>query len=703
MAPNLITLQASEHPIKSVTISKSSKAEVVRTFAVDLKQGQNRIEIKGLPSTIDAVRPSGLGAARLDDFLCTMGRNKFPHHIQATSSEIIRVLSVKKAALESERVVREQESHLLLRYAQTLSGEHVTPKQMSDFLQNYVVQGRNIVEAITKLNEQIVEIDCQIDAEKDNVSSKRGEADSRIDAVVSSDTDSSVTLMLTYIVGNCKWDSKYELHTTTQSGKPSRSVSLHYLATITQSTGEDWTDAALTLSTIKTDLVAKHLPQSLPLKIRPAGALKSGFAQEAEKKNAFSNFIQSQQTFFGSTAQLNTSNTGGLFGAAAPNTNTVNQSQKPVFGSSTGNSQAPVQSFGQQNAQAFASESVFGGGGGGAPLSIRNAPVQPVLFGDATPTVFGAAPSASAFGSSTAAPVVHSSNSVFALPQVPVIDPSLGAYQPELSSAYAAPLEESVDDVKQDGAPGEITEPTTIVKETPLSMSFAVCGQSTIPSDGLNHRVTLAVLPFQAKVSYISIPRDDPSIFLQCEVKNSSEYRLLAGPMSVIIDGSYISTTSITTDINPGDNFECVLGNDMSTKVTYTRSSKTVKSDGGAFSEDTNTTTYTTKISVHNKHPFAITDLLVRDCVPVSEDKRFKVILRKPFGLADAKDGKTVDLQNDGLQVGWEKLVDGKGREKEGKFEWKWKVGSGATVNLEAQYDVKVPKDVSWVIGSNRQ
>ena len=149
-------------------------------------------------------------------------------------------------------------------------------------------------------------------------------------------------------------------------------------------------------------------------------------------------------------------------------------------------------------------------------------------------------------------------------------------------------------------------------------------------------------------------------------------------------------------DVNTGDNFECTLGDDASAKVTYERSSKTVKSSGGAFSEVTNTTTYSTKISIHNKHQFAITDLIVRDVVPTCDDKRVKIVLRKPAGLADAKDGQLVNLDN-GLRVVWERVVDGKGGEKEGKFEWKWRVGNGSKINLEAEWEVKVPGDICWV------
>jgi hypothetical protein len=80
----------------------------------------------------------------------------------------------------------------------------------------------------------------------------------------------------------------------------------------------------------------------------------------------------------------------------------------------------------------------------------------------------------------------------------------------------------------------------------------------------------------------------------------------------------------------------------------------------------------------------------------MSDDKRIKVILRKPDGLADAKDGKWLDLKKDGLKVGWGKMVGGKGGEKEGKFEWLWKVEAGAKVTLESEFEVKAPADVRW-------
>ncbi|KAF8151052.1 hypothetical protein B0H34DRAFT_731173 [Crassisporium funariophilum] len=318
----------------------------------------------------------------------------------------------------------------------------------------------------------------------------------------------------------------------------------------------------------------------------------------------------------------------------------------------------------------------------------------PNLFGSAP---FGSALQSNTFGATGTGFGGFGASAKALAPAEVVVDASLmSQYEAELAHAEAQSLPEEDDEYEELDTPGAITEPTTIVTETPMAMSFSVHGESTIPSDGVEHQVSVAVLSFECKISYIAIPRIEPRVYLQCQVKNSSEYRLLPGPVTVILDDSYVSKTSIDA-VNQGDNFECTLGDDPSTKVTYARSSRSVKSNGGAFSEVTTTTTYTTKISIHNKHQFAITDLIVRDVIPTCDDKRAKIILRKPIGLADAKDGEMVDLKNDSLKVGWEKLVDGKGGEKEGKFEWNWKVGNGAKVNLEAEWEVKSPGEVAWV------
>lgn len=179
-----------------------------------------------------------------------------------------------------------------------------------------------------------------------------------------------------------------------------------------------------------------------------------------------------------------------------------------------------------------------------------------------------------------------------------------------------------------------------------------------------------------------------------------------------VIDGSYISSTALnkvrsvvnsghTGDIasttiyynpqyiNPGGVFVTRLGADILTKITYTRSTKTVKSETSSFTEETDRKTYTTKISIHNKHSFHVEDLVVRDRIPTCDDTRVKDILCHPLSLGTVKDGAydQVDDDDDGPVVGWEKPVDGKDGKKDGNFEAK----SGWTVELLAEYDVEAP------------
>jgi len=131
-------------------------------------------------------------------------------------------------------------------------------------------------------------------------------------------------------------------------------------------------------------------------------------------------------------------------------------------------------------------------------------------------------------------------------------------------------------------------------------------------------------------------------------------------------------------------------------KITYERTSKITKSDGGTFTEATKTITYSTVVTIHNKHPFTIDDLIIRDVIPTCQDSRIKIILRKPEGLAESNDGAPVEVGTDGLSVQWDDVVDGKGGEKEGKFKWTRTVQGGQKVSMNAVWDVRCASDLEW-------
>ncbi|KAJ7149928.1 hypothetical protein C8R46DRAFT_1008752 [Mycena filopes] len=665
-----LKISAPENPIKAVTVYKSRKAEVVRIFSLNLQSGNTKIEITELPSCIDtqSVRVSGLERdARLYDVVCTT-RQGF-----TKASEAVRRLRVQKAALEGEKRVRDHESDLLVTYARTLSGEHVSPDQMGEFLQSFVEQGRKNLQAVAELDEKIVVVNRQIERELEKEVTKTGASNAQVTIVVGTDSEAHVNLKLTYLVTNASWESTYELHAATDNNKPSSSVSLHYRARITQSTGEDWTDTALTLSTVAASTVAKNIPWLSAIKIRPQTHGLKG---------------------------MSTYKPASIFQQHMAR----NNNNAPVFGQSA---------FGQPPPAPVASGfGAFGGGGGG--LFGAQAAATNSTFGSAQPrqqqSLFGQPQQQqqqlSLFAS---APVQQQQQPAFGtapVQQQQQASSLFGAMQPQqqqqqqqqplFDQADSVTVDDLAEDFEDIDIPGAQAGPTTIVTETPLAISYSVEGTTTVPSDGTVHQVTVAVLPFDAKISHICTPRVDPRVYLQCHVKNTSEYRLLPGPVSVVLNDSFVSKTSIN-EINTGDTFTCTLGDDVATKVTYARSSNTVTAQGGSFTEVLNTTTYNTKITIHNKHPFVLADLVVRDIIPTCDDKRAKVLLRKPAGLADAKAGEVVKLVPAGLKVLWGKTTDGRSGEKDGRFEWAWSVDAGAKVVLEAEWELKAPADVAWV------
>ena len=70
-------------------------------------------------------------------------------------------------------------------------------------------------------------------------------------------------------MGDASWFPLYDLYATSEDGKPSTSVSLHYRVNLQQRTGEDWNDAKLILSTSATDMLDAGVPAIDGLTIQP--------------------------------------------------------------------------------------------------------------------------------------------------------------------------------------------------------------------------------------------------------------------------------------------------------------------------------------------------------------------------------------------------------------------------------------------------
>ncbi|KAH9059612.1 hypothetical protein EDB87DRAFT_1822687 [Lactarius vividus] len=620
-----IKLNADNYPIKSVTVFKSNKAEVVRVFDLSLQPGQSKIQISHLPGSIDtdSARVSGLGDAQLSDVVCSVGRG-IDEIDPLSTSEVVRKLQAKKDALVGDRDALDDISDTMVNYSKTLAGDTVSPDQAGKFFDTLLTRSQTLRTTRVELEEEILQLTRQIDVLSSADERKQGKSDGEVTVVIVAKQATEIALKLTYLVQNATWSAAYELHATTDAGVPSPSVSLHYRARITQSTGEDWTDVALTLGTADMNLSTQSIPTLIPTKIRPP-------------KNPFDRF--------------------------RPSTNGLSQSIVPKFPPNVAQG-----SFGQQQ------------------QLLQQQQQQQGLFGQPNPS-----------------------------------PPMFAKTCLETEPAPADDGWQAVDpDTTSSDEPTPIAEPTAVVHESPLALTYHIEGASRVPSDGVPHQLAVAVLPFSATLQHVAVPKTRPVAYLHATVRNTSDYRLLAGPVHAFVDDAFAARTALPRDVVPGDTFHCTLGADPATRIRYARTSrradKPPDAAARAFSEQWASTAFASRTTITNSHPFALRALVLRDAVPVSEDgERVNVVLRRPAALADLEQGEELEVSAEvgeeakegevrpeqraapRRKVRWCKLVDGKGGRKEGLFEWVVDVDVGEEVTIETEWDVKAPVSLRWI------
>jgi len=271
-----------------------------------------------------------------------------------------------------------------------------------------------------------------------------------------------------------------------------------------------------------------------------------------------------------------------------------------------------------------------------------------------------------------------------------------------------------------------LTETAAIVSKNPMAVSYSVEEPTTIPSDRLSHKVLVAIIPFESTISHITSPRKSPVAYLQvgihpsdrleieygryfplqCAVRNTSDYYLLPGTMSIFLNNSYVSKTDIS-DIATGDTFSCTLGMDTPIRVSHEITESSVTSPPSSFVEQYKTTTYVSTTKLRNRHTGDYpVNIVERSSIPIASEKepRIKVFLKGPRGLAESEVGKEVDLgRRDGFKVKWGRDVeDTKDGQKEGRFIWYGKISPGEEVVLVSEWDVRAPVDTEWRVKSER-
>jgi uncharacterized protein (TIGR02231 family) len=260
------------------------RARVIRSGTTALKPGSHRLELSELPLSLDtaSVRASARGTARARLLGVDVRRDFYAE----TPAERVRELEKQIEALEDEmggldaqvELLQQERASLSELAGQTKAFAHglaygkTTPEaQMAVFdslrgraeevntaLLDLAVQRRDLERRLQKLRNELAQM-------------QGGGRRERYTAVVEVEVTQAgdLTVELTYVVSKAGWRPLYDVRLLEEDGKSMLEVG--YLAQVTQRSGEDWTDVALTLSTARPAL-AETLPELAPWYVGPVMA-----------------------------------------------------------------------------------------------------------------------------------------------------------------------------------------------------------------------------------------------------------------------------------------------------------------------------------------------------------------------------------------------------------------------------------------------
>jgi hypothetical protein len=212
-------------------------------------------------------------------------------------------------------------------------------------------------------------------------------------------------------------------------------------------------------------------------------------------------------------------------------------------------------------------------------------------------------------------------------------------------------------DFKNETAGYKATAVATTITKKDLRVEYAIQSKMSIPSDGMDHRVSIATHELPASYEYHVIPKIDPSVYLSAQVVGWEKLNLLSGESNIYFDGTFMGKSYL--DVNSTkDTLSFSFGKDSKVSVERTRMKEKskIKTIGSRQKFEV-----TWEIKIKNNGG-AMIPLIVKDQYPVSNQEDIKV-----------KQGE---------------LVEGKVDEKTGIITWTFLKGISGSQTITFDYSV---------------
>ncbi|MFM9839327.1 MAG: DUF4139 domain-containing protein [Cyclobacteriaceae bacterium] len=238
--------------ITNVTVFLN-KAQVTREVKTRLEAGKTNLVVTGLTSQLDpqSIQVAGkgsfviLGISHQQNYLNELNMPKGLKMLKDSVESLQKQLMLE----QSQKEILNKEEQMLLSN-QKIGGttQNLTVaelKAMADFyrsrLGDIVSSRMRQDEKIKKINERMVKLNNQINSQNELY----GRNTSEIVVSISAEAATSVDLDVNYVVANAGWYPIYDLRAINTKSP----VQLSYKANVFQSTGEEWKNVKLKLST----------------------------------------------------------------------------------------------------------------------------------------------------------------------------------------------------------------------------------------------------------------------------------------------------------------------------------------------------------------------------------------------------------------------------------------------------------------------
>lgn len=230
----------------------ASGAQVSHQTSVSLKSGENIIRVTGLPASLDpnSIQVKGSGAYTImsTKHQVVYGDNMTSPRVKQLQDSL-EELQFKVAEINVQRDLIQQEKNLLLaNYSikganSVITAEDIT--EVADMVKERLkASGYKLIELNTK-DGQLQRTIQALNQRLSNIQANSANNPSVIDLVLLTKSEGKADIRFSYFVPNAGWTPTYDL----RADDISSPIDFSYKAQVYQSTGLDWEDVKLTIST----------------------------------------------------------------------------------------------------------------------------------------------------------------------------------------------------------------------------------------------------------------------------------------------------------------------------------------------------------------------------------------------------------------------------------------------------------------------